>query len=555
MLKEFIPYRPELAKLYKKRGYWTENTFTDEFDRMARRFWNKEALVGGDQRYTYGELKIKSDRLAMHFLHMGLKKEDRVVIQLPNIPEFLVIYLAMQKIGVIPVMCLQQHRYTEISYLAKKAGAIGYVVAGIFRDYDYKELVEQVKADMPEMKFCMIAGLGEECPKGYYSIHDMMDDPIEERMSPEILELAHPDPDDICILLLSGGTTGMNKLIPREYNAYRYVGYESSWECALTMYTRYLCVAPVAHNFVLNAPGIQGCLMFGGTVVMGTSTKIEDICALIEKEKVTHVPMVPAMVIKLLDFEDRDKYDLSSLEIIINGASKLEYNAAIRVVPELKCKLISQFGMSEGTITQTSLLDTWEVNYTTIGLPVSPDDEYKFMAIDGSGEVPFGEDGEIWFRGPYTIRGYWDEPEKNKEAFSDNGFYKSGDIGRMHLSGRGIIISGRIKDLINRGGEKFACSEVENLLLKHPKVHNCALVAMPDKILGEKGCMFVSLNKKDDTLTLEEVCEYLGDKLARFKLPERLETRDELIETNVGKIEKKYLRAEILEIMKAEGKI
>ncbi len=567
MLEHWTPYRPELAKSYVEKGYWRQENFSQIFDTVAERFWHKEALVGGEQRFTYGELKKGSDRLALHFLKMGLKHEDRVVVQLTNIPEFVFIYLAMQKIGVIPVMCLSQHRFTEISQIAAKAEAIGYIALSFANKFNYVELIDQVAAEMPGMKYKMIAGIDQEVPEGYTYINKLLDTPIEGEDDPELLKKYLPDPHDVCILLLSGGTTGIPKLIAREYNAYRYVAEESSRELGYNMYTVQLAVAPVAHNMVLAAPGIQGAFNFGGKVIMSTSPRVEDICKLIEKEKITHIPMVPAMIINMLNFEDRGKYDLSSWEIVINGGSKIEPVVAARVLPELKCRLISQFGMSEGTITQTDLFDTDEVIYNTIGLPVSPADEWKIVDKDngsliaesvhdgsarfrGKTEVP----GEIVFRGPYTIRGYYNAADHNKKAFTEDGFYRSGDLAAMHKSGRGFVIMGRIKDAINRGGEKFSCEEVENLVLKHEKIHNAALVPMPDPILGEKACLFISMREPGDTITLKEIVAYLEGKLAKFKFPERLEIRDDLPHTNIGKVKKEELRQEIYAIMAEEKK-
>lgn len=567
MLQHWTAYRPELAKLYDERGYWKKELFSQVFDSIAERFWDREALVGEEQRFTYGELKKGSDRLALHFLKMGLKHEDRIVVQLTNIPEFVFIYLALQKIGVIPVMCLPQHRYTEISQIAAKAKAIGYIIPGLAKKYNYVELVDQIAAELPYMKHKMIAGVNQEVPAGYSYINELLDTPIEGEGDLDLLKKYLPDPHDVCIILLSGGTTGIPKFIPREYNAYRYVAEESSRELGYNMYTVQLAVAPVAHNMVLAAPGIQGAFTFGGKVIMSTSPRTEDICKLIEKERITHIPMVPAMVINMLNFEERSKYDLSSWEIVINGGSKIEPTVAARVYPELGCRLISQFGMSEGTITQTSLFDDEEVIYNTIGLPVSPADEWKIVDKDngaviaesvhdgtarwrGEAERP----GEIIFRGPYTIRGYYDAPDHNAKAFTEDGFYRSGDLAAMHKSGKGFVIMGRIKDAINRGGEKFSCEEVENLVLKHERIHDAALVPMPDPILGEKACLFVSMRDPGDSITLEEIVKFLEGKLAKFKLPERLEIRDDLPQTNIGKVKKDELRAEIYAIMAEENK-
>lgn len=575
LLEGMKPYDPKLAKIYEEKGIWQKEIFPQIFDRMAERLWDREALVGGDDRYTYGDVKLGSDRLALQFLKIGLKHGDRVILQLPNIPEFVFIWIALQKIGVIPVMCLRQHRYSEISQIAAKADAIGYFTAGVTEKFNYNELVEQVAADLPKMKYKFVAAKGQVAPKGYYDIHELLKEKLEEEPgAQETLRKALPDPHDVGILLLSGGTTGTPKLIPREYNAYVYVALESSRELGYNMYTVQLAVAPVAHNMVLAAPGIQGAYLFGGKVVMGQSTHPDEICKLIEKEHITHIPMVPAMLINMLNFKDRDKFDISSWKIVVNGASKLEPVVASRVEKELPCRLISQFGMSEGVITNTVLGDPEEVVFETIGFCCSPADEWKILDKD-TGEVIARSDnfkdgnfrgtfrfvgevnkpGEIVFRGPYTIRSYYKEPEHNKKAFTEDGYYRSGDLAAVHPSGRGFTIMGRIKDAINRGGEKFSCEEVENIVLKDDRVHHAALVAMPDKVLGEKGCLFVSLRDKAQKITLDDIKEHCSKMgLAQFKWPERLEIRDELPLTNIGKVLKAKLKEEIYAIVAEEEK-
>lgn len=578
LLDGFVPYRPHMQALYDEKC-WPTETFADQFDKMAYRMNDREALVGGDgmsQRYTYREMMLLSKRLALHFLNLGLQRGDTVAVQMTNLPEFGIMWLAFNRIGVIPIMLLPQHRYTEVSQIASKGGAVAYISCGEARGYNYSELMDQV-ADELGMKWKFFAGkhVADKVPEGYIYINDLFEDPIEERLDGEsLLKAAHPDPHDVCVLLLSGGTTGTPKLIPREYNAYVYYATECSREIALDMYTVQLAVAPVAHNFVLAAPGIVGCWVNGGKVVMLADNSMDAICATIQNEKITEMPMVPTMIIKLLNFEDRKNYDLSSLTTLINGASKLEPTLAVTVKDALGCELISQFGMSEGTITQTRRDDPDpNVRFATIGLPISAYDEWKILdhedghVIAESGpagdcfNIPetsqTGVPGEICFRGPYTIRGYFRAPERNVEAFTPDGFYKSGDMACLHESRRGFVIMGRYKDAINRGGEKFSCEEVENACLESIEwIHDCALVAMPDKILGEKGCLYVELlpqhADKADKLTVEYLQKVLDGKLAKFKIPERVEIRDEMKKTNIGKIDKANLKKEIAAIVKAE---
>lgn len=542
MLKGCTPWPEGIARQNISKGYWNNVPLGEAFDRVAEVFYKKEALAFEEQRVTYGQLKRGSDRLAMHLLNMGLKPLDRVIVQLPNIPEFVYCYLACLKIGVIPVLCLPPHRYSEISYLAKKCEARGYLIPDVFNKFNYLELAEELQAEVPSLEFVLVAG--RQCREGFVLINELLEDGIEESMSPEIIKEYRPDPMEAAVFLLSGGTTGLPKIIPRTHNDYLYTSQMTSKPLGFNMYTVFLVVAPLGHNMTLSCPGIMGTFLHGGKVVLSSSTHVDKICRLVEKERITNIPLVPALIISLLNYEGRKGYDLSTLITITSGGSKLNPEIAKRIKPELGCDLVQQFGMAEGLLTMTNLYDDDEVRFNTIGSPVSPGDEFKIMGPDGKA-VPPGAPGELWCRGPYTIRGYYDSPAHNEAAFSEDGFYKSGDIVRLHPSGR-LVVEGRKKDLINRGGEKISPEEVENLILAHPKVENAAVVPMPDPVLGERGCAYITLKNMASTLTLEELNLFLLEKrIAKFKLPERLEVISQFPLTNVGKIRKNVLREDI----------
>lgn len=541
MLQHCVPFPKEISKYYVARKYWKNTTLGEAFDQVAEVYSNKEALVYNDRRITYGQLKAISDRLAVQFLKLGLKPLDRVVVQLPNIPEFVFSYLSFLKIGVIPVMCLPPHRFSEISYIVKKCEAKGYLIPDSYNRFNYLELAEEVRAGAPSLQYVIVAG--RQCPDSYVLIGDLLEDKMVDGWSAGILEDFRPDPMEVAVFLLSGGTTGLPKIIPRTHNDYLYMSVMTSKPLGLNMYTVYLAVAPLAHNMTLACPGLMGTFINGGRVVLTTSAHVDNICRVVEKERITNLPMVPAMIISLLNYEKRKEYDLSSLVTVTSGGSKLNPEVAKRIKPELVCDLVQQFGMAEGLLTMTDLHDDDEVRFNTIGRPVSPADEVKIVDEEGV-EVPPGTPGELLCRGPYTIRGYYDAPADNKVAFTEDGFYKTGDMVRLHPSGC-LIVEGRRKDLINRGGEKISSEEIENLILAHPKVDNAAVVAMPDPVLGERSCAYVTL-KESETLTLDELNLFLLEKkIAKFKLPERLEVIGEFPLTNVGKIRKNILRQDI----------
>lgn len=549
MLKGATQWPEEFRESYIKKGYWENVALGEAFDRIAEFCPEREALVFNDVRITYGQLKDTSDRLAKAFLNAGLRPLDTVVLQLPNIPEFVYCLLALLKAGIIPILCLPQHRFGEVASLAKACDAKAYIVPDTYRGFDHLQLAKEVQGTVPSIDYVFIAG--EITMEGQTLISTLLSNHMEVETK-EGSKLTPPDPSEVALLLLSGGTTGIPKIIPRIHNDYVYNARINALYIGANKYSVYLAVAPMAHNMTLSCPGIIGTFLYGGTVVIAQSSDPETICKLVEKEKVTILPLVPSIVINLLNFEARKEYDLSSLFCLISGASKLNPEIAKKVTPELGCSLFLQFGMAEGMVTMNDPNEL-DVSLATIGRPLSPADEIRIVDEDGN-EVAPGETGELLCRGPYTLRGYFKAaPEINARSFTPDGFYRTGDVVRQDQTSKCLVIEGRQKDLINRGGEKISAEEVENLILAHPKVKNVAVVAMPDPVLGERSCAFVIL-RPNELLGFEELTNFLLEKqMARFKLPERLEVTESFPLTNVGKVSKKDLRILIEEKLKSEA--
>jgi non-ribosomal peptide synthetase component E (peptide arylation enzyme) len=309
---------------------------------------------------------------------------------------------------------------------------------------------------------------------------------------------------------------------------------------------------PISHNFAMSSPGFLGTLYNGGTVVPIPSTKTEDVLEAIEREKITIMPTPPALLIRWMESEVLPNYDLSSFRVALAGGARLNAEAAKRVKPVLGCDYHQNLGMSEGTLFWTREGDPEDLLLNTQGAPMFDEDEVK-MVDENDNEVPHGEEGELLVRGPITIRGYYNSPEYNQKAFTPDGYYRTGDVARFYKD-RYVTVEGRIKDTINRGGEKISAEEVENHILAHPKVENCALVAMPDREMGEKACAFI-LTKEKQPLAFDELVEFLKSErhIATFKLPERIELIDEFPMTKVGKIDKKELRSMISEKLSQEA--
>jgi 2,3-dihydroxybenzoate-AMP ligase len=546
MLQGFVPFPAEYAARYRAKGYWRDQSLAQEFAAVFERFADRVALVDGDKVYTYAELDRVTDNLALNLLEIGLKPLDRVVPTLPNVGEFVILYFALQKIGAIPIAALVTHRYGEISQFVQLSGATTCVYVQNQGDFAFGPIIDRIQAENPALKFRIV--LGNAGP-GEHSLRELISRPA--RLPRSALAEVVIDPADPCIFQLSGGTTGIPKLIPRTGNDYAYNSKVAAEVVQVQADSVLLLVLPIAHNLPLACPGIQGFMFQGAKVVVHHNTRPEEMFALIQKHRVTHLKVVPALLIRLINDPAIGNYDLSSLKLIQSGGQRMQPEARLRTRQLIPSAFVQEnFGMSEGLLMFVRADDPEDVKLETCGRPVCADDEVMLVDDDGR-EVAPGEVGELTCRGPYTLRGYFGVPEYNARQFSPGGFYRSGDLMRQHPSGN-YVVEGRKKDLINRGGEKISAEEIENLILMHPAVQNVACVPMPDPAMGEKTCAFVIL-RSGHTLTLKELVAFMQTKeIARFKLPERLETVPDFPVSTFGKVSKKALVERITAILAAE---
>lgn len=532
-LEGVTPFPPEFIAKYRELGYWENRSMAAFFDDICTRFAERIALVSGDECITYAQMAERAERLALHLLELGVRPRDRFVMQLPDIPEFFYVYLALQKIGAIPIMALPPHRATEINHFVNLSEAVGYAVPERFGNFEFSALAESVRREHESLRWILVAG--QASFPDAIAVADLL-----QRESPlprERLAEIEIDPQLPALFLLSGGTTGVPKLIPRTHEDYIYNTRAAAAINDIRPDDALLVVLPVSHNFPLACPGVQGFMMHGARCVLGTSTQSRDVFALIERERITHLELVPTLLIRLINDPALKDYDLSSVRIINSGGQKLQPEVKRRSEELLPgCKVQEVFGMAEGLLCYVRLDDPDELRYETVGRPVSPADEPRLLDDEGR-EVPEGEIGELLVRGPYTLRGYYRAPEHNERTFTPDGFYRTGDLLRRHPSGN-YIVEGRKKDLINRGGEKISAEEIENMILAHPAVLNVACVPMPDPTLGERVCAFV-IPQPGQSLALADLRNFLLDKqIAKFKLPERLELVDDFPMSKFGKVSK-----------------
>ena len=535
MLEGVVPFPREFAKRYREKGYWQDKSLAEEFAPVFKRYADRTAFIDRDSSFTYAEVDRVSGRLALNLLDAGLAPLDRVVVQLPNVIEFVFLYFALQKIGCIPIAALASHRYLEVSQFVRLSGARACVTPDRHGDFDFTGMVERIRRESPSLKLGIVLG---EAPEGFLSLAELISRPAKK--SAEELAKLRIDPGDPAIFQLSGGTTGVPKLIPRTHNDYAYNSRIAAEVCEVTGDSVLLLALPIAHNLPLACPGLQGYVFSGAKVVLAASTRPEDLFGLIRRHRVTHLKVVPALLIRLISDPAIGKYDLSSLRVIQSGGQRMQPEVRLRAKELIPGATVQEnFGMSEGMLFFVHLDDPEDVRLETCGRPLSPDDEVKLVDDEGR-EVAPGEVGELTCRGPYTLRGYFGVPEYNARQFTPDGFYRSGDLMRLHPSGN-YVVEGRKKDLINRGGEKISAEEIENLILSHPSVQNVACVPIPDPLLGEKMCACVIL-KRGYALTFGELVAFLRDKeIAKFKLPERIEILPDFPMSTFGKVSKKAL--------------
>ena len=526
----------EFAERYRAKGYWRGETFRQVLEARAAATPDAIAVVGGDQRWSYGELLNRAETAAAGFLSLGLQPGDRVVVQLPNIPEFLSVVFGLFRARMVPVFALPAHRSTEIIHFTRKSEAAALVIADKHDGFDYRPMADAVRDAVPSLHHVIVVG----------------DAAAFDDFTPNAAMLPAEDanPSDVALVQISGGSTGLSKLIPRTHDDYLYSIRASNDICAVTADSVYLVALPAAHNFPMSSPGHFGAIYAGARVVMAPLPAPNVAFPLIEQEKVTITGLVPPLALLWLQAAARNTNDISSLQVLLVGGAKLLPEVAKRIGPELGCTLQQVFGMAEGLVNYTRLDDPDAIIVETQGRAISPDDEVLILN-DAGNPVAEGEAGNLLTRGPYTIRGYHDDPAANARSFTDDGFYRTGDVVKRTPEGY-LVVQGRATDHINRAGEKISAEEVEDHLLAHPQVYDAAVVSMPDPFLGERICAFVIA--QGDAPKLAEIKSVMrGRDIAAFKIPDQLVIVDDFATTAVGKISRKELRAALREQLMGKG--
>ncbi len=540
-LEGFTPYKKEDAEKYNNFRWWSGLTFGDILDRAADIHPEKEAFVDRKTRLTYGEAREKTNKLAIGLMDLGIQPLDRALVQLPNWNEFVFAYFALQKVGAIPVLLIDRYRQFEINHLISLTGATSWIVASRYKKTDYVPIINDVLKEHPELKNVItVRGEGDQQP--FTSLESLIEE--AELTEDNLARLANrlPDPMQVAHMGPTGGTTGAPKIVPRTHNSL-ITGIEycsKSWEQSNQDIN--LIAGPVGHDLTFSK-GFIGSITTLGKIIFLDSADDKNLCETIEKEKITSIIWVPTLAQRMLQYEDLAKHDLSSLKKMHSAGGASHPDLVKDVTEKLKMKFYNGYGGTEGMTTITRTTDDLETICTTVGRPTCPYDTYKVIDKDGN-ELPPNTQGELVLKGPGVFTGYYNNPEENKKAFTKDGFFRTGDVAKIDEKGY-ITLTGRIKEMINRGGESISATEIERLINRHPDVSAVAVIPMPDPFMGEKVCAYIQ-PKAGSQLSFDEIISFLkGQKASVLQLPERIEFIDVMPYTGAQKLDKRSLREDI----------
>jgi 2,3-dihydroxybenzoate-AMP ligase/mycobactin salicyl-AMP ligase len=547
-LEGFIPYDPEFAERYEEKRWWLGITLGDMLDKAADLYPRKEALIGSGRRYTFTELRRQADTMAYRLLQAGFKTGDRVLLQLPNWPEFVISYFALQKAGLIMVLLTVNHTAREIEHLVDLTLPKGWILPDRYRQTEFLPLIKQIQKKNPGLDKIVLAG--QKIPDGYLRMDDLIQPDLMDQDVQAVLRESRPNPRDVCQILPSGGTTGLPKGAPRTHNDYICnVEYKSrAWRINVT--DTCLVATTVGHNLALLVC-ITGPLFHGATTVMLDSNYPQDFCQIVQDEQITCAGMVPTLISRIVNFEHLEDYDLSSLHKIYVGAANSPPDLVQNVEDKIGARYINAFGMVEGPCSQTRPDDLIEIRTQTIGWPVCPYDDIKTVDFEGKPTLP-SQEGELVAKGPGIFTGYFKNPQANQSVFTSDGYFRTGDLAVIDENGT-IRITGRVKDIIIRGGENIGAQEVEELISSHPSVEYVAVVGMPDPDLGEQVCAYIKM-VEGTAVSHDDIIHHMKQIGASKKFtPARIEFVEEIPLTAAGKADKKILKKDIAEKFKSNA--
>lgn len=541
--RDWTPWPPELETRYRDADLWRDESLHDALHNIAHASPESIALIDEGRQWSYAQLMWQSRELAEQLRAQGICDGRYLVSHLDNRAEFFVLLIASWISGAVPIMAIKSHRKREIDAYIEQSNAVAYF------GQDPK-FAERLVARGALARFTLEPSQTRALTwtRGEPGARLEVPDPPSPIPLPPQTSPAREDPfrgSHLALLQLSGGSTGTPKLIPRTHNDYLYSVRASIEQCGFDPSTRYFAILPLTHNFCLSSPGSLGTLLRAGTVVIGKNPQASVAFEQMRRHQVNCTGVVPSLARMWASYAQQTKAP-ASLKHILIGGGPLDPQSAEQAETALGATVQQVYGMAEGLVCYTPRSAPPELRWHCQGKPMSPYDELLLINEQGERCAP-GEIGELWTRGPYTIRGYFRAPQHNQSAFDSDGFYKTGDLVRLREDGQ-LQVCGRKKQQINRGGEKIASVEIEGLLRMHPQVQDVAVVGLPDPHLGEKSCAVIVWDGQDDPQTMGLTLRRFlrAQDAALFKIPDSFIRTDAIAVSQLGKVDRNQVRASLL---------
>ena len=536
----------ETGKLTKSY-YYTPGEITpgvtlgEYLERTVERFPDRRAFVLRERTVSWKELAQIVDRLALALIDLGISHGDKVAVLFPNRPEFIYATLALARLGVVHIPISERLREREIRFILDRTEAVGIIMVDEFWNFSFSDLLSEIKDDLPNLRHVIVSGKKKHPHENLFK--DLINKDWEEVYPDDYYHRVYlnehtVEPDDLLEIVFTSGTTGDPKGVMHTHNTRCRSALGTINGTRLTYEDTYLIMVPLSHTTAL-VNAFYASVISGSCGVLLETWNVEEAFKEIERNRATIPIGVPTMPIMMLQHPDMNKYDLSSLRTMALAGAPLPVEVAHQIIEKMGCYMTSAYGMTETAISNiTSLDDPVEIVCSTVGKP-QPGMEHK--VVDKKGRiVPIGQEGDACARGQNVCVGYFKDPKRTADVIDDRGWIHSGDLAKMDEYGN-LIIVGRIKDVIVRGGENISPTEIEDILYTYDKVEQVAVVGIPNDRLGEGTCACI-IPKKGKTFTYDEMKANFMDKVARFKIPDRIEFMDEFPTTPSGKIRKVELR-------------
>jgi non-ribosomal peptide synthetase component E (peptide arylation enzyme) len=534
------------AENWVAAGAWQGRTVGDALRDTAAVYPDRPAFISDERSLTFRELDDATERLAAALLDLGLRSGDRAIFQMGTTIDTVLALLGCYKAGIIPVCSVPQHREVEIGQLTEQSDARGYFVQADIGAFDLVAFASRMRERHASLQHLIVAR-GNDA--GVQTSLDALIDAMPLAAARQRLAQLRLSPRDVLSFQLSGGTTGVPKIIPRFHG--EYLGHSVGWAnvYGITADSRVIWSLPLLHNagqlYALIPP-----VALGVTTVLMPKVDVPHMLELIATHRVTHALSIGPIAPQIMAYGDIGTHDLSSLRLFATMSRSEQLEAHLGV----PCSNL--FGITEGLLLGSGSDAPAFARHHTQGASGCPLDDIRLLVPDTETPVEPGQMGELCFRGPSAIPGFYKAPEANAKAFTSDGYYRTGDMMTAHVVD-GVTyyaFEGRLRDNVNRGGEKIGCEEVEGFVSMHPAIADAKLVPMPDAFYGEKGCVYVVLRPGHAAPDVKALGAFLvAQGLAKYKCPERIEIIDAFPLTRVGKVDKPALKARITALLDAEG--